>query len=86
MTTENKKIKRQEFEYAFCSCNRLRNTRKVAILIAREVMYKHTDTKKDKESWIILIRRKIDEKLFTLFHLYSPPGSESDFYTNIRQN
>jgi len=81
--SEHEKLKRQGFKYVFSSSNKSIHTRGVAILISGRVTYEHISTIKDKKGRFILICGKVEGSLFTLYNVYIPPGSESEFYIKI---
>lgn len=81
--SEHEKLKRQGFKHIFASANRTKHNRGVAILVSGKVVFEHISTMKDNEGRFILVRGKIDGHLFTLYNVYIPPGSDSNFYTQI---
>lgn len=62
---------------------RSKHTRGVLILISGRVTYEHMATIKDKEGRFIMINWKVDGNLFTLYNVYTPPGSEPNVCPQI---
>ncbi|XP_062396829.1 LINE-1 retrotransposable element ORF2 protein isoform X1 [Sardina pilchardus] len=80
---DHQKLKRYGFKHVFSSSNGFKHNRGVAILISGRVTYEHLSIIKDREGRFILIKGKVNGNYFTLYNVYIPPGSNSDFHQKI---
>uniref|UniRef100_A0A3Q1EIT7 exodeoxyribonuclease III n=1 Tax=Acanthochromis polyacanthus TaxID=80966 RepID=A0A3Q1EIT7_9TELE len=80
---EHERLKKHGFKYMFSSSNGSKHTRGVAILMSGKLVYEHISTSKDREGRFILIKGRLNRNLFTLYNVYIPPGSKSEFYIQI---
>lgn len=81
--SEHAKLNKMGFKQVYSSSHVSGRRRGVAILLAGGQNYEHLSRISDTEGRFVMIIGKLEGTLITLLNVYSPPGSNWEFYRKI---